>query len=395
MLPIISLTVIILLATFHGKVHAVSLPSADDNHKYKVAVIHYPLTDTSRKDPYKPEKDRQLMISVYVPIPKASCSKECQNEYMFPQTAAIANEQFIEGGNRHAGVFEQMAYTTCCGSSADTNGSKFPVVILEPHVDTSGLLYSTMAHFISANGVVVVVIDHPGDTSIVQFFRSDNDEYKTVYNSGTVLLSNYSPITAWNATVQKAVDTRVADIDFTLSQLKNTQFPVERFSSVNTATYGIIGHGLGGTVANTLGLNSSSGAKFSINLSGTPPLLSSDVQNAPLFFFGRADFRREHDIHWPTTWSHLTGPATEFDFDDSAIFDASDLPLVVELAKKEGGKTGIKGRGLSGNAPIEGARAVTCFLENIVKEQFDLDGQKMDLGGCIRMFGGVKPYPGI
>jgi hypothetical protein len=29
-----------------------------------------------------------------------------------------------------------------------------------------------------------------------------------------------------------------------------------------------------------------------------------------------------------------------------------------------------------------------------VKEYFKLNGQGMDLGGCVRRFEGVKPYPG-
>lgn len=172
MLPFIGLTVVVLLTALYGNVHAVRLPSADGKHKYKVAVSHFPLTDTARKDPYKPDEDRRLMVSLYMPVPKESCSNECQNSYMPPQTAAIANEQFIEGGKRDAGIFEEMAYGVCCGSSTDIDASKFPVIVLEPHVDTSRLLYSTMARFISANGVAVVVIDHPGDASIVQFSSS-------------------------------------------------------------------------------------------------------------------------------------------------------------------------------------------------------------------------------
>jgi hypothetical protein len=320
---------------------------------------------------------------------------------MPPQTAAIANEQFIVG-KWDAGVFEEMVYNVCRGISSDIDASKFPVVVFEPHVDTSRLLYSTMARFISANGVAVVVIDHPGDASIVQFSSSRTRDLQTVYNSGTVPLSNLSPITTWNYTVQRAVDTRISDIRFTLSQISTAalhqrQFTTLRFTSgLNTASYGIIGHGLGGTVASSPGLPTptSSAVKFSINLSGTPPLLSSDVRNPPLFFFGRTDFRRGHDIHWPTTWSHITGPATEFDLDDSAIFDMTDLPIVVGLAKTEGGKKNIKARGLSGNAPAENARAVTCFLGNIVKEHFGLDGQGRNVGNCIRMFSVVAPYPG-
>ncbi|KNG44477.1 hypothetical protein DDE82_000400 [Stemphylium lycopersici] len=398
---LIGLTLIIVLALgFSGSSNAIQIPGADDNHKYKVAVTHFPLTDTAHKDPYHPTEDRRVMVSLFMPIPKNSCSLECETTYMPPQTAKIANEQFVVGGKRDAGVFEEMSYKVCCRSTDKIDASKIPVVVLEPHVDTSRLLYSTMARFISANGAVVVMIDHPGDTSIVEFTSSRKRGLDTVYNSGTVPLSNMSPLTNWNSTVETAITTRKSDISFTLSQINTSaflqrQFPSFSFTSaLNTNTYGIIGHGLGGSVATSLGTSSSAATVFSINLSGTPPLLASDVRNSPLFFFGREDFRRENDIHWPTTWSHLTGHATEFDLDDSAIFDVSDLPKIIELARNEGGKEGVAGKGLSGYAPVQGAQAITCFVENIVKMQFRLEGQGQDLSGCVRIFGGVVPYPG-
>jgi len=68
--------------------------------------------------------------------------------------------------------------------------------------------------------------------------------------------------------------------------------------------------------------------------------------------------------------------------------------LVVELAREEGGKEGLVGRGLSGNRPAEGARAVICFLENVVKEMVGLEGQGRNVGDCVRGFGRVRPYPG-
>jgi len=393
MLPSLGLIGLILVITLTvllpQNVHSIEIPGADNNHNYQVAVSHFPLTDSTRKDSYRPDEDRRIMVSLYMPVPRKQCSASGQQEYMPPQTAKIANEQFIEGNERDAVVFETMTYSSCVSSGSGGGGdvSKVPVVVLEPHVDTSRLMYSTMARYIAANGAAVVVIDHPGDASIVQFTSSRTRDLEIVYNSGTVPLSNLSPLTQWNQTVETAVSTRISDIAFTLSQINSTsllsrQFPSLHFTgSLNTDTYGIIGHGLGGTVATSLSLfptllspillnagTNSPTNHFSISLSSTPPLLNSSTDNTPLFFFGRADFRREHDINWPTTWSHLTGPATEFDLDDSAIFDASDLPLIMELAREEGGKEGLVGRGLSGNRPAEGARAVICFLENVVKE---------------------------
>jgi hypothetical protein len=319
---------------------------------------------------------------------------------MPPETAGITNEQFIVGGKLDAGVFETMRYTVCCGSSVPINASSIPVVVFEPHVNTSRLLYSNMARFISANGVAVILIDHPGDASIVQFTSSRTLALSIVYNRGTVPLSNLLPLTAWNATVDTAVNTRIADIQFALSELSSLallrrQFPTLSFSSgLNTTDYAIIGHGLGGSVATSLGITDKN-ARFSINIQGTPPLLNKKVNNKPLYFFGRKDFRLEQDIHWPTTWSYLTGPVAEYDFEDSAIFDVTDVPVLVELAITEGdAEEDMEVRGLSERDPATGSRAATCMVENIVKKQFGLDSQFMLLTDCLRMFPGVVPYMG-
>jgi hypothetical protein len=402
MVAFLGVAVTVVLAVISRSSHAIQVPGADNNHRFKVAVSHFPLTDTARKDPYHPTEDRRVMVSLFMPIPRDSCSNECQTNYMPPQTARIANEQFIVGGKRDIGVFEDMTYNACCKSSSSIDASSIPVVVLEAHVDTSRLLYSTMARFIAANGAAVVMVDHPGDTSIVEFPSNGRRALDVVYNSGTVLLSNMSPLTEWNSTVSKAIDTRISDVKFVLSQISmgaliQRQFNTFNFSSssgLRTSNYGIVGHGLGGSVATSLGVTDAN-TLFSINLSGTPPLLSSPVRNNPLFFFGRQDFRRENDIHWPTTWSYLTGPATEFDLDDSAIFDVSDLPVIVELAQNEGGKKDTRGNGLSGYAPVQGTHAVTCFVETIVKPQFGLDAAGVLMNDCMRFFPGVVPYPGV
>ncbi|CAE7030237.1 hypothetical protein HRS9139_04864 [Pyrenophora teres f. teres] len=409
----VTFTVVALLGVFavlFSNVHAISVPGADNRHDYKVAVTHFALTNTGVKDPYHPTEDRRVMASLFMPIPKDSCSKECTEPYMPPMTAAIANEQFIAGGKRNIGVFESMDYKVCCGSSATIDASNIPVVVLEPNVDTSRLLYSTMARFISANGVAVVLIDHPGDASIVQFPPSTSRVRRAtttdVYNSGTVPLSNFSPLTSWNSTITTALLVRQTDISFVLAHITSspsflpTHFPALAFSTpLNTSSYGIIGHGLGGTLATSLSLSNTSTTRFSINLSGSAPPLTKPVANSPLWFFGRSPaFRREHDINWGRTWLHLAGRiATEFDAVDAGVFDMSDLPVIVELAQNEGGKgAAVVGRGISGGGnAVQVQHGVLCFVENVVKGALGREGQGVGVQDCVRMFAGVVPYPGV
>ncbi|KAJ4373117.1 hypothetical protein N0V83_003408 [Neocucurbitaria cava] len=275
MILVMSLILVVLLALLEQGSAILLPPPGPNTHGYKVAVSHFPLTDVAHKDPHNQAENRRIMVSTFIPVNKTSCTNECEIPYMPPQTARIAGEQFLL--NAPKGVFEMMGYNVCCGTSKDTDASKYPVVVLEPHVDTSRLLYTNMARYMSANGVAVILLDHPGDSSIVEFPQSDKSSPSTIYNSGTVPLSNFSPLTSWNDTITSAITTRIQDINFALTQLTSLpllkqQFPSLRLTSaLNTTSYGIVGHGLGGTVATSLSFSNPKGILFSINLSGTPP----------------------------------------------------------------------------------------------------------------------------
>jgi hypothetical protein len=334
-----------ILAYFSQIVHGVNIPGPDSAHKYKSAVAHFALVDSARQDPYASGESRKVMVSLFMPVPVSACKKECEVPYVSVPVAKVANNQTL--GNPNAGVFEKMQYTVCCSSSnvlLDT--SKIPVVVLEPNTDTSRLLYANLARYMTANNVAVVLIDHPHDSSVVQFPDSS-----LVYQAGATGLSNYSPLTSWNETVFNALNIRIQDIDMVLAQLRNpsvlaNNFPNVHFANgLDTRNFSVVGHGFGGTVATALSAIDPR-VIFSINLSGSAPPLNKDTA-APVYFIGRSDYRREDDINWPAAWKHLTGPATEFDLGDSGIMDFTDLPIVIDTA----GTKGLHGFGLGNSGP--------------------------------------------
>ena len=299
-----------------------------------------------------------------------------------PETAAISNQQFFN--NKTKGVFDKIKYTTCCSARQSIDAARIPIVVLEPQTDTSRLIYSNLARYITANNAAVLLIDHPHDSSVVEFPASE----KTLYNSGSTALSSLSPLTEWNATVTSAIDMRIQDITFALFNLSTTalasKFPTFKFTStLDTSHFGIIGHGLGGTVASHLSFTDSR-VKWSINLSGSAPPLDRNTKT-PTYFIGRADLTRDEDVNWPKTWKHLTGPATEYNLADATITDFSDLPVVIEAS----GVNELP-RGPEGAWPNH---ALRCFVEGIVmKEEW---GSADVTQGCIRMFaekGRVVPY---
>ncbi|KAH9872511.1 hypothetical protein IAQ61_005347 [Plenodomus lingam] len=373
------------------------LPDPGNDHPFKVAVSHFSLTDNTPRPSYASGTPaRTIMASLFMPVARDACASECRNIYMPGKTARASDEQFIL--NTTGPVFGTMEYNACCGNKNSTiDASKLKVVVLEPQVDTSRLLYVNMARFISANGVVVILLDHPGDSRITEF--DGKGSLPTIYNNGTVPLSNLAPLTAWNKTVVDALDTRIADIQFALRRLAamdlQSFYPTLTFnSSLDTQYFAAIGHGFGGTIATTLSLTTNR-TRFSINLSGSPPGYSSydDMFTmATTYFFGRSDYTRADDFAWPRLWPQLTGIATEFDLANSAIFDFSDLPVVVEVARTHG-KEGVRGAGARGIAPAPTARAnqaMLCFVEALVREKLLM--QERVVQGCLRLFPEMTPY---
>lgn len=235
----------------------------------------------------------------------------------------------------------------------------------------------------TSQNVAVLLLDHPHDSSVVEFSGG------VAYNSGATGLSNFSPITQWNETVTSAIAIRKTDIMMALDKLSSpglleSNFSAFKFSSpLSTSTYSIVGHGLGGTVA-TLLSTSDPRVRLSINLSGSAPPLESHT-NATIYFIGRSTFRRDHDINWPTTWPHLTGPSTEFDLSNSDIMDFTDLPDVLAATKSK-----RKGLGL-GSVGTAGNNAVKCFVEGIIKDR--LHGRDDGVRHCVGLFQDIMvPY---
>ncbi|KAJ4352597.1 hypothetical protein N0V95_004102 [Ascochyta clinopodiicola] len=386
----IILAACITLVVLFEPIYAVVIPGPDDAHAYKVAVANFPLTNNAHQVPHDPQVDRKLEVSLFIPVKRADCTGEHVKLYMPPSIAHASDVQFF--GNTSTGVFSKMEYKVCGGSRQVIDASKYPIVFLEPQVGTSRFLYSTLARFMSANGMAVALIDHPHESSISQ----DRAVGHAVPSSNSVDLNPFTELTAWNVTVTKTVDTRIEDINVVLQKINDVSFLQRQFPSLklndtfDTSSYTVVGHGIGGTTATTLSALDSR-VRFSINLSGSAPLLQHPT-SADIYFFGRSDFRRENDIHWPATWKNLGGKATEWDLKDAGLFDFSDLPWVVDLARKDEKMTIKEAKGLHGSLGPFGFHITACFLEAYLKTELAVPKDFGAIGDCVRMFSQMVPY---
>lgn len=389
----IILAACIALVMLFEPISAVVIPGPNDAHPYKVAVANFPLTNVAQQDSYDPQSDRKLEVSLFMPVKKADCTGEHVKLYMPAGTAGASDAQFF-GNSSSGGVFKKMEYKVCSGSRRITDALKYPIVFLEPQVGTSRFLYSTLARFMSANGMAVALIDHPHDSSIIEYEAVGRE----VRNNGSVGLNPFTQLSAWNETVTKAIGTRTQDINFVLQELSDVSLLQRQFPSLkvnatfDTSSYTIVGHGLGGTVATTLSTLDPR-VRFSINLSGSAPLLQHPT-SADIYFFGRSDFRRENDIHWPATWKQLQGKATEWDLKNAGIYDFSDLPWIVDLARKNEKMTIKEVKGLGNSLGPFGFHVTACYLEAYLKAELAVPKDTGALGDCVRMFDQMVPYSG-
>ncbi|KAF2120280.1 hypothetical protein BDV96DRAFT_464359, partial [Lophiotrema nucula] len=328
-----------LLVTFLilGQTSAGFIPKPDAaNIYFDVSISSSVLVDNGRMDPYgsDPNDHRKVMVSMYFPIPKDACSYTSPVIYFTGDTAKVSNKQFFD--HEDQGVFETTMMTACTATSRLVTNADHPLIILEPNVATSRLMYSALAQEWAAGGYAVVTIDHPSDASIVEF-SGPNTRNETVKNS--IQIDAFAPARDWNSTVQQAHDTRVADISFVINSLAEPNTLQQLLdaggsglklkSSFDINNVAVIGHGFGGTVATTLGATDPR-VKLSINMGGTAKLDKDTTSN--VIFFGRQGASRNDDTNWPTSWKHLHGLATEYDLQGAGMFDFSDLPLICKVS---------------------------------------------------------------
>ncbi|KAF2196553.1 hypothetical protein GQ43DRAFT_498480 [Delitschia confertaspora ATCC 74209] len=370
-------------------VNALKIPT--QGGPYCVSISELSFNDPARTDPYAQGKhDRTVMVSLFFPITASSCTRNCTKEYMPSETSQISSENFRLDSSPD--LFEDLEFQTCCSSNKISHPKDFPLVILNTAVATSRHLYGGIAQAIAAHGYAVITVDHPYDASIVEFPGSGPGAINsTVYNS--IPLSPFSDIRKFNHTITQAMQTRFEDIDLVIRNLANPMVVKQLMPSApygaafNTSNMGIMGHGVGGGVAVWLAFTD---ARFvvGIDFDGTPPIFKEETTQG-VVFFGREGHTRDEDIGWRETWGMLRGASWEWDLQESAHFDYSDLGLVVDLKGMESGSVrglgDVEGR-MAWNATVDFSVA---YLDAFVK------GRGLaNLQGLVALYPGMVPYGG-
>lgn len=315
----ISNEILLLLALFALAAANVVAIIPKPQGKYGVSLTTMRLTDKTRIDPFSPDHQlRSVMVSAFYPIASANQGNTAIVDYMPPATAAIEDQFYSQYGLPN-GTFETLKLSACEDDS-QMAGCTFPVVLFSPGLGNSRLLYNAIAQSFASSGYIVVTIDHPYDSNVVE------------YPDGIlVLAANISS----EAQIELDVNTRAGDVSFVLDQLSlpSTVSQLLPWIKVGLRTdrVAIYGHSLGGATAAAAMLGDEriiGGA----NLDGT--FFGSVIRlglKRPFLVFGHEGKNQSTDPSWAAIWPKLHGFKLELMLHGAQHATFSDLPFLVKV----------------------------------------------------------------
>lgn len=191
-----------------------------------VGTFNAHLVDSTRADPWQPAKDRELMVSVSYPARRAGE----RAPWLTPGLAGavdpiISSPVFLD---IPTGTVDWSGTRRQARVDAGAMPGKWPVVLFSPGLQAPREFYAGAADDLASRGYVVVTVSHTYETLAVEFPGNRVE---------------YGNTDARPETMKKAIDARVADMRFVLSQLPR----LHRW--VDMSRVGIAGHSYGGYTA--------------------------------------------------------------------------------------------------------------------------------------------------
>lgn len=194
---------------------------------FPVGTFNAHLVDSSRVDPWQPSKNRELMVSVSYPARRTGAPAP----WLSPGFAAVIDPIISSPAylDVPAGTVDWAGTPRQARVDAPAVPGRWPVVLFSPGLQTPREFYTGAADDLASRGYVVVTVSHTHETVAVEF--PGNRVERGVMRDGKP------------ETMKKAIDARVADMRFVLTQLPR----LHRW--VDTSRVGVAGHSYGGYTA--------------------------------------------------------------------------------------------------------------------------------------------------
>jgi dienelactone hydrolase len=223
------------------------LPAPTGPHQIGVTTLH--LVDEDRSDPWNGAASRELMTTVFYP------ARDVRNYPVAPQLSPAAAAVFKDFDTTYihpelpdSGV-DWAATMTHSHTDAPAQAGRRPVLLYSPGGVDPRTIGTGVAEELASRGYVVVTIDHPGETSEVEF------------PGGRVRMIDLPRDAQTNPQVTRTMlTTRLADTRFVLDQLEvlaaggnpdaeARALPANLGRALDLRRVGIYGHSAGGATA--------------------------------------------------------------------------------------------------------------------------------------------------
>ena len=136
------------------------------------------LTDETRWDPFAPSESphkRRILVSIFSPLDR-DATDDCQLEdpipYLPPATAVQWQVVISEALGLPDYLFDGFELQFCQAPSQPPK-TEYPVVIFSPGMTVSRLFSSAQAQSLASHGFTVITVDHPYESTVVEFPNGD------------------------------------------------------------------------------------------------------------------------------------------------------------------------------------------------------------------------------
>ncbi|MEW2399328.1 alpha/beta hydrolase [Streptomyces sp. NPDC046862] len=270
------------------------LPRPTGRHPVGRTFLH--LTDTSRPDPWVPDRNaRELMVSLWYP---AEPSDGGRAPYMTP----TESELLLRDGGITGVPLDALSTTrTNAVSEARPAGRRhsLPLVVLSPGFTKPRATLTTLAEELASRGYVVAGVDHT------------YENVATTFPDGRVTTCAACEVDHDKAFWQKLVAGRAADVSFVLDELTGPRPQWTGTRLIDPRRIAMVGHSVGGASAGAA-MVADSRIRAGIDIDGTTELpLPDSGLSRPFLFLGRQSVYTPGAggpaAAWERDWEHLTG----------------------------------------------------------------------------------------
>ena len=288
------------------------------NNTFLTGVKTTYLVDQNRLDPFAPSpQPRAIAVSTFYPVPNsANCSLNA-TPYMPPATAIYEGELYSHLYGVPNNTFSDLRLSTC----QDFTAVPFPIVLFSTGLNATRFIYSYLAQAVASAGYIVVTMDHPYDTDVVEF-----------PDGRLIFATNLT-----EAEVESTdVETRAADASFVLDQLSIPSqaakiVPLAKGQRLNASRTAFYGHSLGGATVAAAMFNDS---RIIGGLDMDGAIQGEVVQGGldrPFVLFGIPNHEAvDNDLTWDEFWPNLRGERSELALNGSQHITFSDMPFVAD-----------------------------------------------------------------